>query len=70
MEWDRDWHTTDEVARALGVSSQTVRRWIAERLLRAEVIHAGGRNTYRVRAGDLADFRRRHVADSWDDDWE
>lgn len=70
MEWDREWLTTDEVARTLGVSGQTVRRWIAERRLRAQVIHSGARNTYRVRTAELVDFRRRNVADSWDDDWE
>jgi excisionase family DNA binding protein len=64
------WYSTQEVAELLGVSSETVRRFIAKKLLGATVISAGERPTYRISEAALADFRRRHVHDSLADEQE
>ncbi len=64
------WYSTQEVAAELGVSAETVRKFIHERRLAARVILGGKRPMFRVSADALADFRRRWVRDSVRDDWE
>lgn len=56
----------------LGVSDDTVRRYVAEGLLRAQAIAAGrrGRVTLRIHQRDLDEFRARYVRDTSADDWE
>jgi excisionase family DNA binding protein len=58
------------VAEELGVSDDTVRRWIADQALRASAIVVGRRVTLRVSRADLEAFRARHVRDTTTDDWE
>jgi excisionase family DNA binding protein len=53
--------STEQIAQALGVTSQTVRRWIRGGYLRADVIKVGRRSTYRVREKDYQTFRRQFV---------
>ena len=60
MPRDR-WMTTIEIADALGVSRQTVSRWIREGRLPATAIAVGPRRIYRVRHGDYLAFVRRYV---------
>ena len=62
--------TVAEIADLLGVSSETVRRHIRERRLRATVLTTGHRVTYRIRPADYEAFRRDFVRDSFRDDWE
>ena len=49
---DERLYSTTQVARKLGVSSRTVRRWIKARAI--TVVHCG--TLLRVRQADLADF--------------
>lgn len=55
--------TTTEVAQKLGVTRQTVGRWIRERHLKALRIRVGRRATYRIATTDFRDFVRRYVED-------
>lgn len=66
---DRWLHTT-EVADELGVSPETVRRFIRMRVLRASVLFINGRRTFRVLRSELDRFKVAHVMDSVTDDWE
>ena len=66
----KPWLTTAEVADDLGLSTDTVRRLIRERRLRATAITAGRRITLRVRRTDLEAFRLAYVKDTVNDDWE
>ena len=70
MDQPDRWLRTTDVAEELGVTDETVRRLIHARLLRATVIAAGTRRIFRIRASDLAAFRRAHTRDSIADDWE
>lgn len=53
--------TTSQIADALGVSRQTVSRWIREGRLAATAIAVGPRPIYRVRESDFLAFVRRYV---------
>lgn len=64
------WMTTAEVAAELGRSTETIRRYVRERRLRADVIVINGRATIRISRDDFDEFRRRYVRDTIDDDWE
>lgn len=64
------WLTTSEVAAVLGVSVDTVRRYIRERRLRSFALVKGERTVYRVRRADLLVFRATYVRDTMSDDWE
>ena len=64
------WLTTDEVGRRLGVTSQTVRRLIHERKLRARVLTSQSRPIYRVSERALGEFQARYHLDTFEDDWE
>ena len=67
----KPWLTTSEVAGELGLSTDTVRRLIRERRLRATAITVGrSRTTLRVRRTDLDAFRLAYVKDTAIDDWE
>lgn len=61
-----EWKTTREIADELGVSDDTVRRYIAEGWLRAQAIIASrhARVTLRVHQRDLDAFRVRYVRDT------
>ena len=67
-----EWLTTVECGRLLGVSDDTVRRLVAERVLPASlIVRAPGRPpTIRIHRRDLEAFRARHVRNSVTDDWE
>lgn len=54
-----------EVAERIGVSRQTVARWIREDRLPARRIKVGGRMIYRIRRSDFVEFVRRYVQDDW-----
>jgi excisionase family DNA binding protein len=70
-DWGKPWLTTSEVADELGLSPDTVRRFIRDRRLRASAIDVGrGRVTLRVRRTDLDAFRHAYVKDTATDDWE
>ena len=62
--------TVAEIAELVGMSSETVRRYIRERRLRASVLTTGQRVTYRIRLADYEAFRDEFVRDSFRDDWE
>lgn len=62
---DHEYLTTANVAAAIGVSRQTVDRWIREGRLPARRIQVGERATYRIRRSDLTAFVRRYVSDDW-----
>jgi len=64
------WITTGDAARHLGVSTETIRRYIKEGRLRAHVITGGGRVRIRIRRADLAMFHQRYVRNSITDEWE
>lgn len=72
MDRDDTWLTTTEAAGILGVSDDTVRRYIHHRRLRATVILApgSGRPTFRIRRAEFVAFQMRHTRDSVADDWE
>lgn len=53
--------TTAEVAAKLGVSRQTVTRWIREGKLRVISIRASGRPTYRVPVSRFREFLKEYV---------
>jgi excisionase family DNA binding protein len=59
----KPWYSTEEVAAELGVSSETVRRYIRANLLGATLISAGRRPTYRISDAALTEFRKKHVLD-------
>lgn len=62
---DHDYLTTADAAARIGVSRQTIDRWIRLKLLKATRIEVGARAVYRIRPADLADFVRRYVRDEW-----
>ncbi len=65
------WMSTTEVAEELGVTPETVRRWIRDRRLRATVLIQSERaTTFRVRRSDFNAFRDAYVRDTLTDDWE
>lgn len=70
MESDDDWMRTTDVAAELGVTSESVRRFIREQRLRATAIVSGGRTTFRIRRRDFEVFRQVYVKDTTKDDWE
>ena len=55
------WLTTTEAAALMGVSRQTVSRWIREGRLPAKRMRVGQRSIYRVSEHDLAEFARRYI---------
>jgi excisionase family DNA binding protein len=55
--------TTEEVAQLLGVTRQTVSRWIREGRLPARAIESGPRVIYRIRYDAFVAFVRRYVRD-------
>ncbi len=58
------WMTTAEVAEWIGVTRQTVARWIRDGRLKARRIElSGGRSIYRVRRADLIRFAREYIRD-------
>ena len=60
-----EWLSSSDVAARVGVSRQTVARWIREHKLRARRIEVGGRAIYRIRQVDLAAFVTKYVRDDW-----
>lgn len=54
--------TTDEIARALGITRQTVTRWIRQGKLAAITIRVGSRPVYRVTRPAFRAFLRRYVS--------
>ncbi len=55
--------TTEEVAQIVGVTRQTVSRWIREGRLQARAIQSGPRVIYRIRYSAFLAFVRRYVRD-------
>ena len=55
--------TTEEVAQLVGVTRQTVSRWIRENRLQARAIQSGPRVIYRIRYSWFLAFVRRYVRD-------
>jgi excisionase family DNA binding protein len=66
------WLTTSDVADDLGVSGETVRRYIRTGRLRASAFvgASSGRTTYRIARAAFTDFRTAYVKDTGRDDWE
>jgi excisionase family DNA binding protein len=64
------WLTPGEIADELGVTPETVRRWIRERRLGATARQIGDRVTYRVTRSSYEAFLRSHVRDTLRDEWE
>ena len=60
MTNDRLMHTS-EIAELLGVSRQSVARWVREGRLKAIAISVGPRPIYRIRASDYRAFLNRYV---------
>jgi len=60
MTNDRLMHTS-EIAELLGVSRQSVARWVREGRLKAIAISVGPRPTYRIRESDYRAFLNRYV---------
>jgi excisionase family DNA binding protein len=56
--------TTEEVAQLLGVTRQTVSRWIREGRLGARAIQSGSRVIYRIRYSSFVAFVKRYVRDT------
>lgn len=50
--------------------TESIRRYIREGRLRAQVLTGGGRVVYRIRPADLKAFEERYLKDSVTDDWE
>jgi excisionase family DNA binding protein len=68
---DEDWISTGEAARRLGLrNSESIRRYIKEGRIRAQVLTGDGRVVYRIRAADLRAFEQRYLKDSITDEWE
>lgn len=70
MDGRTEWLTVGDVADRLGCSPAVVRELIRTRQLRALVKENDRRRTYRIRASDFESYRREHVRDSIEDDWE
>jgi len=51
-------YSTNEAADALGVSSQTIRRWVKDGELMAEYV--GIRRTMRITESELSSLARKH----------
>jgi excisionase family DNA binding protein len=64
------WLTTNDAAEALGVTAETIRRYIRDRRLRASAIVQGERVVLRIRVSDFEAFRAARVRDTSVDDWE
>ncbi len=62
---DDDLLTSTEAAQLMGVTRQTVERWVRENGLRAKVEVRGRRKVYRFRRIDLRDFARRWLDERW-----
>jgi excisionase family DNA binding protein len=60
MTNDRLMHTS-EIAELLGVSRQSVSRWVREGRLKAIAISVGPRPVYRIRESDYRAFLNRYV---------
>lgn len=58
--------TSSACAARLGVTRQTITRWIREQKLPARAIRVHGRAVYRIRPEDLNRFAERYVSDTWD----
>lgn len=58
-----DWLTTAEAAARIGVTRQTIARWIREGKLPARRIQVGQRAIYRIDRRDLVAFVKQYVAD-------
>jgi excisionase family DNA binding protein len=65
-----EWVTTGAAAEALGVTAETVRRYIRTGRLRAQVIGGGERPTFRIRRTDLEAFLSTYARDTAVDEWE
>lgn len=59
----QEWMTSAEIARTVGVTRQTVTRWIRDGRLRAVRVQVGQRALYRVRPSAFREFVRRYVRD-------
>jgi excisionase family DNA binding protein len=57
--------TTDEVARELRVTRQTVTRWIRSGRLSAITIRVNSRPLYRIRRSAFRSFAIRYVRGDW-----
>ncbi len=62
---DEQFMTSAEVAARIGVTRQTVARWIRDGRLPARRIRVGDRTIYRIRRRDFVEFVRRYVQDDW-----
>ncbi len=63
---DDEWMTSGHVAARLGVTRQTVDRWIRLGRLRAIRIEVGVGARYRIRRRDFEAFVRRYVSGEFD----
>lgn len=70
MDDMRVWLTPAEIAQELGVTGETVRRWIRERRLAASARVVNERISYRVSRSSYEEFCRDHIRDTMTDDWE
>lgn len=61
---DEEWLSTEEVADEIGVTPQSVRRYIGSGKLHARVLLTGARPTYRIRRHDLDAFLTRFTRDA------
>lgn len=57
------WLTTTQAAELIGVTRQTIARWIREGRLHARRIQVGERAIYRIEPTELAAFARRYIED-------
>lgn len=62
---DHDFLTTTQAAVLLGVSRQSIDRWIRDGKLRARRIQVGKRAVYRIKRSDFSEFVRRYVSGDW-----
>jgi excisionase family DNA binding protein len=70
MKRDAAWLSTVEIAEALSVTPETVRRWIREQRLAASARRIGDRVSYRASRASFEAFLRDHLRDTLRDDWE
>jgi excisionase family DNA binding protein len=59
-----EWLSTEEAAAEIGVTPQSVRRYIAAGKLKARALVIGQRATYRIRAADLQAFLDAYTMDA------
>lgn len=67
---DREWLSTQDAARRLGMTSEWVRRQILEERLVARFYLVGRRRTYRIHISDLRRFEIAYLRLSTDEDRE